>query len=58
MTLKRLIASKAMELMQLLEHCEDGDFVDKTIAAVSFCDYAALDELEDEQEDDDGERPD
>ena len=48
MTLKMLIASKAMELMQLLEHCEDGDFVDSIIAAVASCDYAALDELEDE----------
>ena len=55
MTLKRLIASKAMELMQLLEHCDDGDFIDKTIAAVSFCDYAMLDELEDMQEDEEDE---
>lgn len=47
MTLKRLAASKAMELMQLLEHCDDGDFVDAVIAAVASCDYAALDKLED-----------
>ena len=50
MTLKRLIASKAMELMQLLEHCEDGDFIDAIVDAVKYCDYAALDNLE--QEDD------
>lgn len=49
MTLKRLAASKAMELMQLLEHCDDGDFVDAICAAVASCDYAALDNLEDEK---------
>ena len=46
MTLERLIASKALELMQLLEHCDDGDFVDEIVAAVAACDYARLDELE------------
>lgn len=50
MTLKRLIASKAMELMQLLEHCDDGDYVDSIVAAVASCDYARLDELEQEEE--------
>lgn len=38
---------KAMELMQLLEHCDDGDFVDAVCADVASCDYAALDNLED-----------
>lgn len=46
MTLKAIVASKAMELMQLLEHCDDGDFVDAVVSAVASCDYATLDELE------------
>lgn len=50
MTIKRLIASKALELMQLLEHCNDADFIDDIVDAVKYCDYAALDALE--QEDD------
>ncbi len=50
MTLKRLIASKAMELMQLLEHCDDSDFVDVIVNAVTYCDYAALDGLEQDGE--------
>lgn len=50
MTLKRLIASKAMELMQLLEHCEDGDFIDAIVNAVASCDYMTLDALEEGQE--------
>lgn len=49
MTLKRLIASKAMELMQLLEHQDDGDFVDLIVNAVASCDYAALMELEEQE---------
>ena len=48
MTLKRLIASKAMELMQLLEYCEDADFIDGIVDAVKYNDYAALDALEQE----------
>lgn len=52
MTLKRLIASKAMELMQLLEHCEDSAFIDEIVSAITYCDYATLDAFEDEQEDD------
>ena len=58
MTLKRLIASKALELMQLLEHCEDSAFIDEVVSAITYCDYATLDALEEEQEDDDGKRPD
>lgn len=49
MTLKRLIASKAMELMHLMEHCEDADFIDAVANAVAYCDYAALDDLESEE---------
>lgn len=52
MTLKRLITSKAMELMQLLEHCEDVDFIDAVVVALTNCDYAALDELEGANEND------
>lgn len=48
MSLKRLIASKALELMQLLEHCEDPEFIDRVAMAVTYCDYATLDTLEDE----------
>lgn len=47
MTLEQLIATKATELVQLLEHHEDGDFIDKIVAAVADCDYAMLMELQD-----------
>ena len=50
MTLKRLIASKAMELMQLLEHCDDSGYVDAIVNAVTYCDYATLDSLEEDEE--------
>lgn len=46
MTLEQLIATKAMELVQLLEHHEDGDFIDKIVSAVADCDYATLMELQ------------
>lgn len=46
MTLKRLIAAKALELMQLLEHCEDADYIDAVVDAVKYCDYAELKRLE------------
>lgn len=46
MTLKRLIASKALELMQLLEHCDDADYIDAVVDAVKYCDYATLESLE------------
>lgn len=49
MTLKHLIASKAMELMQVLEHCEDADYIDAVVAAVASLDYAALNALENEE---------
>lgn len=45
MTLEQLIASKALELVQLLEHHEDGEFIDRIVAAVAGCDFAALMEL-------------
>lgn len=48
MTLKRLIAAKALELMQLLEHCEDADYIDAVVDAVKYCDYAGLEELEED----------
>lgn len=48
MTLKRLIASKALELMQLLEHCEDADYIDAVVEAVKYCDYAGLEDLEED----------
>lgn len=51
MTLKRVIASKAMELMQLLEHCDDGDFIDEIVNAVASCDYATLGDLESKEDD-------
>lgn len=50
MTLEQLIATKAMELVQLLEHHEDGDFIDKVVAAVANCDYALLMELQEDAE--------
>ena len=52
MTLEQLIATKAMELVQLLEHHEDGDFIDKIVAAVADCDYATLMELQEWRADD------
>lgn len=50
MTLKQLIARKALELMQLLEYCDDGDFIDSIVAAVDSCDYAAPDVLEEDSD--------
>ena len=35
--------------MQLLEHQDDGDFVDSIVNAVASCDYAALMELEEQE---------
>lgn len=52
MTLERLIASKALELVQLLEHHDDGDFVDRIVAAVASCDCTELEALEDWREND------
>ena len=46
MSLNAMIASKALELIQLLEHHDDGDFVDAIVNAVASCDYAALMQLE------------
>lgn len=48
MTLKQLIATKALELMQLLEHCNDADYIDSVVDAVRYCDYAGLEGLEDD----------
>ena len=50
--LKRLIAARALELMQLLEHCNDSDFIDIIINAIAACDYAALDGMEDADNED------
>lgn len=50
MTLERLIASKAIELVQLLEHCDDPHFVDRIVDAVASCDYMELYEIEDGKE--------
>lgn len=49
MTLKQLIASKAEELVQLLEHCDDGDFVDRVLMAVNDCDTLALWSMQEEK---------
>lgn len=48
MTLKRQIVSTAQELMSLLESCADVDFVDEIANAVKYCDYALMDDLEQE----------
>lgn len=48
MTLKSLVASKAKELMDLLDRCEDGDFIDEVVNAVKYFDYAAIGDLEQE----------
>lgn len=50
MTLERLIASKALELVQLLEHCDDPHFVDRIADAVASCDYMELYDIEDGKE--------
>lgn len=47
MTLEQHIATKAMELVQLLEHHNDEKFIDKIVVAVANCDYAALMNLQD-----------
>lgn len=52
MTLEQLIATKAMELVQLLEHHDNSDFIDKIVAAVADCDYALLMELQEWRSDD------
>lgn len=52
MTLERLIANKALELVRLLEHHDDGDFVDRIVAAVASCDYTELEAIEDWREND------
>lgn len=51
MTLERLIASKALEFVQLLEHCDDPHFVDRIVNAVASCDYMELYDIEDGKED-------
>ena len=51
MTLKQAIANKAAELVALLEHCDDGDFIDKVLYAVQDGDSLMLwnmEEAEDE----------
>ena len=44
MTLKDLICTKAYDLVQFLEHCDDMVFVDKIVCAVANCDYVTIEE--------------
>lgn len=53
MTLKQAIVSKAEELVALLEHCDDGEFVDKVLYAVQDADSLALWAMEEELNDED-----
>lgn len=53
MTLKAVITTKAFELVQLLEHCDNGDFIDAIVNAVASCDYAAFEDLQGCEDEDD-----
>lgn len=49
--IKRLILQKAESLVNLLEYCDDGDFIDQVLFAVQDCDTLTLGNMLEEAED-------